>query len=161
MGPAPAGTSGGDPGHRLRVAVAASTTIDVVPEGLLHWLADGVKAATVLLRRGINTRPGKFESLVAEWCRMYNHLDYRWILPDPADGPAMVFNRDTELVSAADVVIAFLTPAGLEGGTGHVVERAIDRGVPVYSFTIGEDLQRLGENDPTESWEDTIREWLG
>lgn len=133
----------------------------MVPDGFLHWLADWCPdPTTVFLRRGINTRPGKFESLVAEWCRMFGHLEYRWVLPDYGGGAGAVFNRDTELVSAADVVIAFLTEAGLEGGTGHVVERAIDRGVPVYSFTLGEDIQRLGEVDPTESWGPVLKEWI-
>jgi hypothetical protein len=148
----------------LRVAVAASSSLDVVPQGLLEFLGDGTPDPTVvLLRRGVQSSPGRFESLIAEWCRQFAHLEHRWCFPDPKDGRAQVFNRDAEMVRASDLVLAFFVDQ-LEGGTAHVVERAIDLGVPVYSFSLGDEpsgVIRLGEHDPTDSWGAVVDGWFG
>ncbi len=138
----------------------------MVPDGLLHFLADACPNPTyVLLRRGISTDPGRFERLLAEWCSQFDHLNHRWIMPEVGGGAGSVFNRDTEMVGNADLVIAFFPDTGLEGGTGHLVERAIDLGVPVYSYMIdgrdGSGVERLGEVDPTDTWGPVLSEWLG
>lgn len=147
------------------MAIAASTTLTVVPDGLLHFLADYAPDPTVvLLRRGLKTDPGRFERLVAEWCFQFPHLNHRWVMPEPGGGSGAVFNRDAELVANADLVLAFFPDSGLEGGTGHVVERAIDLGVPVYSYTLSDETEtgceRLGEVDPTDSWGPVLAEFL-
>lgn len=62
------------------------------------------------------------------------------------------------MVSRADLVLAFFHPdLIMEGGTGHCVETAIDRGVPVYSFSISESsLTQVGSHDPDASWQEMI-----
>ena len=102
---------------------------------------------------------------MSEWCRQFGHLQHRWVMPEVGGGSGAVFNRDTELVQSADLVLAFFPDTGLDGGTGHVVERAIDVGTPVYSYTLNEDgesgCERLGEVDPTDEWGPVLGEWLG
>ena len=79
-----------------------------------------------------------------------------WFTPDPG-GRERVFFRDIEMVAKADVVICVF-PEGdpMGGGTGHVVEKAQDKGVPVYAYTSATDQPqswtRLGEWDPEDSW---------
>ncbi|HEX5016537.1 MAG TPA: hypothetical protein VFX15_03000 [Actinomycetes bacterium] len=117
---------------------------------------------TVLLRRGNASDPGRFERLVREIIRSYAvHLEYRWVMPDPAAGPGAAFLRDNEMVAASDLVLAFFAPGRMmEGGTGHVVESAIDKNVPVYSFILGETLARVGEHDPDAIWQQQVRAYF-
>jgi hypothetical protein len=131
-----------------------------VPFELTEFLADYCPRPTlVVMRRPIKGRPGRFEQLVAEWCRMFDHLEHRWAMPEAGNGAGAAFRRDYDMVAGADLVLAFLTPDGMVGGTAHVVEAAIDRGSPVYSFIVGEEsLTRLGEVDPTDSWGPLIEE---
>lgn len=133
----------------------------VVPQVLLDFLRNGVPRATVHMRRGLKSNPGTFEQIVAEWCRRWWHLDYRWEIPLAEDGPGSVFQRDARLVAQADLVLAFFAPYhAMTGGTGHVVERAIDRDVPVYSFTLGNRLERVGDHDPHDLWGERINSWF-
>ncbi|HET9614098.1 MAG TPA: hypothetical protein VFP22_04720 [Candidatus Limnocylindrales bacterium] len=105
--------------------------------------------------------PGKFERMVAQWCLEMAHPDVRWVLPDPAAGSSQVFNRDRDMVRQSDLVLAFFDPENvMTGGTGHVVECAIDLGIPCYSWTIGRDIVRLGEHDPEADWQGLIRDWF-
>lgn len=133
-----------------------------MPDNLLYFLTDGSdKDTTVYLRRGLKSKPGMFERLVSQWCREMGHPEVRWILPDPELGAAQVFMRDSDLVRASDLVLAFFEPgAAMTGGTGHVVERAIDTGVPVYSWTVADDIERLGEHDPEGAWQELINSWF-
>jgi hypothetical protein len=44
------------------------------------------------------------------------------------------------MADMADTVVAFFSPESLmTGGTGHVVEKAIDKETPVYAFEISEE----------------------
>jgi len=113
---------------------------------------------TVLLRRGAYTAPGRFERLCRELVTQSGHLNVRWCMPDQEGGPGAAFLRDNEMVSRSDLVLAFFDPHNvMAGGTGHVVETAIDRAVPVYSFTVDEEgLTRVGEHDPEAIWQETL-----
>jgi hypothetical protein len=115
----------------------------------------------VLLRRG-NKRPvAEFERTVFDICRRSGHLQGRWMLPDPIGGPGAAFTRDIEMVALADLVLAFFAPYhAMEGGTGHVVEVAIDRNVPVYSYTLDDTLTRVGDHDPEAIWQPLIKEYF-
>lgn len=106
----------------------------------------------------MKSAPGQFERLLYEMCRQSTHLEARWILPDPDAGPGAAFLRDNEMVSGSDLVLAFFDPQNvMTGGTGHVVETAIDRGVPVYSFILSDNaLTRLGDHDPGAIWQETV-----
>ena len=125
---------------------------------------DGVEAGTtVLLRRGNKSQPGYFEQVIRELVREQgHHLEVRWVMPDPDGGPGAAFDRDNKMVSMADLVLAFFDPGSLmKGGTGHCVETAVDRNVPVYSFLDGDlketgILERVGEHDPDAIWQEKI-----
>jgi hypothetical protein len=121
---------------------------------------DGVpNGTTVLLRRGNKTDPGQFERMIRVVVRESYHLEARWMMPEPDSGPGAAFNRDNEMVSLSDLVLAFFEPGQeMTGGTGHVVETAIDRGVPVYSFAQSRtSLDRVGDHDPDAIWQETVR----
>lgn len=107
------------------------------------------------MRRGISTNPGKPEFALASAATIME-WPVEWFQPEPG-GRDQVFYRDIEMVSKADVVLCvFDSTAPMEGGTAHVVEKAQDRGVPVYAYTAiaGEEWKwvRLGEWDPGEAW---------
>lgn len=68
-------------------------------------------------------------------------------------GPgALAFQRDIDLVTAADRVVAFFDPAHImEGGTGHIVEVAWRMGKPVEAWTLKDgQLERVGETTQHE-----------
>jgi hypothetical protein len=69
--------------------------------------------------------------------------------PDSAiGGKSSVYVRDFNLVEYAEKVYAFFTAENvMNGGTGHVVKAAIDRGVPVEAWYADEDgnLGYVGE----------------
>jgi hypothetical protein len=74
-----------------------------------------------------------------------------------AGGRDQVFHRDIEMVAKSDLVICVFSEADpMGGGTGHVVEKAIDRGVPVYAYTSSDAepqlWTRLGEWDAGDAW---------
>lgn len=117
----------------------------------------------VLLRRGLKSPPGVFEKLIRELVREHaGHLEIEWVMPDPEDGPGQTFNRDNAMVAKADLVLAFFAPYHpMEGGTGHVVEAAIDRNVPVYSWEMGnKGLTRVGDHDPDALWQEMVAEYF-
>ncbi len=48
------------------------------------------------------------------------------------------YRRDVDMVAASAFVIALFHPERvMEGGTGHVVEKALDQGKPVTCYTLG------------------------
>jgi hypothetical protein len=118
--------------------------------------------STIVLRRGVRAPVANFERIVRTIAAESTHLHVRWAMPDPDAGPGAAFLRDNEMVSSVDLVLAFFEPHHvMEGGTGHVVETAIDRNVPVYSFTIDEEaLIRVGDHDPDAIWQETVEAYF-
>lgn len=110
----------------------------------------------LLLRHGISTGPGPVEFSLALAGKM---LDWpvEWFTPEPG-GRDQVFYRDIEMVSHADLVLAIFSEAGpMEGGTAHVVEKAQDKGVPVYAYSwVDDHLRRVGEHDPGQLWAELV-----
>lgn len=104
------------------------------------------------MRRGISTNPGPFEFALALGAKMMD-WEIRWFVPE-GGGRDQVFFRDIEMVREADVVLCvFPDEAPMEGGTAHVVEKAQDKGVPVYAYTADEQVwTRVGEWDPQDAW---------
>jgi hypothetical protein len=99
-----------------------------------------------------------FEMALHIMCVM---LDVRLEVHKPeAGGRKATFIRDIEMVESADVVLCvFSSEHPMEGGTAHVVEKAMDAGVPVYSYTCEPDShvwKRLGEHDPEDSWKTRV-----
>ena len=76
-------------------------------------------------------------------------------------GRATTFVRDGQMAEASSVVLAFMLPEEAmvdNSGTSHLVTRAIDLRVPVYTYTLDETgrVSRLGENDPDGAWEGRV-----
>ena len=65
-------------------------------------------------------------------------------------GRAAIYHRDYDLVTEATEVLAFFSPEReMDGGTGHVVKAALDRGVKVDAYGVRPDgtLVYLGSDD--------------
>lgn len=106
----------------------------------------------MLLRRGLKTVPGLFERALAAYCRAHD-IEYEWVLPDPAGGREATYLRDVAMTRRADLVLAFFADERMEGGTEHVVEKALDVLTPVYSWGLsGDHFVRIGEHDPDNIW---------
>jgi nucleoside 2-deoxyribosyltransferase len=119
----------------------------------------GLAHPTILMRRGINTMPGQAEFALASAATIMGWT-VEWFQPEPG-GRDQVFHRDIDMVSKADVVLCvFDHDKPMDGGTGHVVEKAQDRGVPVYAYTAERDESwiwtRLGEWDPEDAWANRV-----
>ncbi len=76
--------------------------------------------------------------------------EVEWFAPEEG-GRDQTFRRDYALVESADWVECFFHPdSPMGGGTGHVVDAAMARDIPVYAWTMDErgDLERIGEFEP-------------
>jgi hypothetical protein len=107
--------------------------------------------ATVLLRHPLHREPERFEQMVAIACEKLGFA-VEWRTPEPG-GRHLVYLRDIEMVGQSDLVLAFFAGAEMSGGTEHVVEKAIDQRVPVYSYGVRDgELMMLGCHDPWDSF---------
>ena len=75
-------------------------------------------------------------------------------------GECGAFDRDRQMVKGADRVIAFFPEEKfMEGGTGHVVQCALEAEVPTEAWAQTADgLELVAENDEDHGWH--ISEWL-
>lgn len=117
----------------------------------------------VLLRSSRAGIENQFESAVNLACSVLD-IPVTLFQPEPG-GRDMVFHRDIEMVGKADLVVCiFPDDAPMEGGTAHVVDKAQDQRVPVYSYTYDAangTLHRLGEWDPEDSWGKRLQRTCG
>lgn len=105
----------------------------------------------VLLRHPLHRGPGRFEQMVEHACEEFD-FDVEWRQPEPG-GRHMVYYRDIEMVGSSDLVLAFFDGEEMSGGTEHVVEKAIDQRVPVYSYGVRDGkMVLLGSYDPDNSF---------
>jgi len=119
----------------VRVAFVGSHSLDVsiVAGHLLKTLVSLPPETVVLLRKGRTTVPGDFETLTQALC-LQLHIDFEWCIPDEG-GREAVFLRDIEMVTRADAVVAYFdADSVMQGGTGHVVDKAMDIDRPVYAY---------------------------
>lgn len=120
--------------------------------------------ALFLLRHPLHGEANRFEQIVASWL-LLQHRPYGWMRPD-AGGRAAVYNRDITMVGKSDLVLAFFAGDEMSGGTEHVVEKAMDQFVSVYSYGVREFLTfgqeegkgqvraiPIGSFDPDGAWE--------
>ena len=129
----------------MNVCIVGSHTLPIPPllevmDKALDALraAEGTKPPQILLRRPLHVAPNPFEIVmsIAAHARGY---DVRWCYPDRRGGRAGTYVRDVHMVGMADLVLAFFTPGSLmNGGTGHVVQKAIDKDIPVQAYEIDE-----------------------
>ena len=105
-----------------------------------------------LLRHPLHGEANKFEQICAA---VFIDLDlpFGWIRPGPG-GRSAVYNRDVTMVGRSELVLAFFAGGEMSGGTEHVVEKAIDQWVPVYSYGVRDGKHVLiGSHDPHGAWE--------
>ena len=135
---------------------AGSGALSLTPEtarlvlGELESLDTDVKE--ILLRRPRGNYPRPFEALVNA---MASQMDFRvtWFKPS-LGGRSATFLRDVQMVMAADEVVCFFPPDHLmEGGTGHIVEKALDQEKPVRAYELSPAGLRWigGHNESKES----------
>jgi hypothetical protein len=108
--------------------------------------------SVVLLRRPRTGLPGFIEGVVEGMVGARPDISVEWFAPQPG-GRDQTYRRDFDFVSSADRVEAwFDADAAMEGGTGHVVEAALARGVPVTAWSITKRgrIDRVGELENRE-----------
>lgn len=143
---------GADPSVKFRIVLAGNRDLPMakIPRLVVEQLVDARK---VLLRRPADARRpiGRFERTVAGMAQALG-VEVEWWSPEPG-GREQVFLRDLDMVGKADRVVAFFSEAELTGGTGHVVEAAMTKAVPVEAWWVWDDgtTVRIGEYDP---WSD-------
>ncbi len=106
---------------------------------------------TVLLRRARSGDTGTMERVLFG-IATNRGVAVRWMEPEPG-GRAQVYERDYRMVESADRVEAyFAVDRVMLGGTGHVVEAAWARDIPVYAFSVEADgsIERVGELEPDQ-----------
>lgn len=136
----------------LRVALAGSRDLplDRVARYVIGELAKLPEGSTVLLRhpKTKGSQPGGFEQLVHKVATLLN-LDVEWCRPEGSDR-SQVYLRDLDMVTRADYVVAFFPTPAMDGGTGHIVEAAWNKGVSIEAWWVQADgsLERIGEYDP-------------
>lgn len=137
----------------MKVAFVGSRAVEVeeIVDHLLRTLVSLPGDTVVLLRRGRKTPAGDFESLTQALC-LQLHINYEWCIPDEG-GREAVFQRDISMVDKADAVVAYFAPESVfDGGTGHVVEKAMDADRPVYAYapTRGVGVHWVGGHEPAD-----------
>lgn len=132
--------------------IVGSRKLERIPYALLTMMQLVFPAdVKVLVRSPLLKPPARFERMLALAC---DHLgiDHEWVKPEPG-GRAQVFHRDVAMVGRSDLVLAFFADDQMTGGTEHVVEKAIDQRVPVYSYGIRDgQLVLIGSYDEDEQW---------
>ena len=89
-------------------------------------------------RSGGPTGPVERETI--EIARAVDANPVIYIAKESDDSRSAIFNRDYELVTGADLVLAFFKEGSdMGGGTGHVVKAAIDRDIAVEAFSVDEE----------------------
>jgi hypothetical protein len=160
MGTQPEGRPGGDRDRRpTRVAFAGAGSLPGSAALPAFRFLLSIKDPVILMRRGINTQPGRIEFAIATAAKVMD-WEVEWFVPEPG-GRDQVFYRDIEMVREADIVLCvFPSHDPMGGGTGHVVEKAVDRGAPVYAYVSDDESpwiwHRLGEWDPLDSWSSRV-----
>lgn len=140
----------------IKVALCGSHDLKGVPETLFKFLDTLPTGSHVMLRRGLKSKPGLFEQAVAAYLRLHK-IDYWWIAPDPEGGREATYIRDVNMTRRADLVLCYFAADRMEGGTEHIVEKALDALTPVYSWGFdGVRFVRIGEHDPDNIWADIV-----
>lgn len=134
----------------MKAVFAGSTDLPLAESAnhLLQQLASLPMDATVLLRRGRGTYPGAFERLAASLCDGLK-IPVEWKSPD-VGGRKATFIRDIDMVQESDLVVCYFHPDRImDGGTGHIAEKALDQDKPLNTYTVRENaVDWVGGNDP-------------
>lgn len=126
----------------MRVAAELASKIEALPSN-----------ATVVVRKARVAPIGLFEGVVVALAKQHDHMV--WLCQPDGNGRAAVYKRDYELVENIDRLEAYFAPDRvMEGGTGHLVESAMARNIPVYAWTVSErgEVIRVGEFEPNATF---------
>lgn len=105
-----------------------------------HETYEPVHRMVLLLPEGTEVLTRKVKSLsvdmfVEHWCHTLGVPLRVFESVGPSRGGAFV--RDVELAGEADKVVAIFAPDKvMDGGTGHIVEKALDLGKEVEAYTV-------------------------
>lgn len=109
---------------------------------------DAYTSVAVRVPRGSDEPSGALERFVAEISPGLGRVVTRCRAATNKKGD--VYKRDYEMVEQAVEVLAFFAPdQEMEGGTGHVVQAALARSIPVEAYRMGETghPELLGSDD--------------
>jgi hypothetical protein len=130
----------------MKVVFAGSRSLSLdgnVATALLEKLIEyDAAVTTILLRKPTNKPLRPFEALTAS---LATALGMKVEPYEPGSGGReATFARDVALVAASDSVVAVF-PEGdeMNGGTGHVVEKALDQNRPVNAYVVIDGSLRL------------------
>ena len=140
------------------VAVVASHECPFT-DAMLHRLTEIVRGSgpvsEVLLRGRLTGPPAPFEQELASLCDHLG-LPVRWVVSQPG-GRASVLRRDYDLAHASDLVLAFFpADSGMVGGTSHVVEAALNHGIPVVAYGVSGTGEVHWIGQVTDGWLATV-----
>lgn len=124
----------------MKLVIAAERTVPVswpivkkIAFAAVHY--GGGEVAVRGPRSGGTTSPVENEAI--EIARMVDAKPMIYVAAESDDARAATYNRDYEMVTGADLVLAFFNEGSdMGGGTGHVVKAAIDREVAVDAFSV-------------------------
>lgn len=133
----------------MNLVVVASRACDPAQAAAfaVDELADLPEGSQVFLRKPTGKPARRFELAVAVAATKLG-VTVRWWSPGPG-GRKATFVRDVEMVAAADRVVAYFAEnLEMEGGTGHVVEKAQDQNKPCRAYAIVDgSLKWIGGHD--------------
>ena len=124
----------------MKVVIVGSHTLDLSQAvgPLFKELLRLPNDAEILIRKPKYEPIAPFENLVDHLAQTLNHRVYPMI--PIGKGREGVWERDMNMIEAADYVMAFFDERHvMEGGTAHVVEKAIEKEVPTSAYRVDED----------------------
>ena len=136
----------------MNLVVVASRNADpaiAVPYAL-EEIAKLPEGSVIFLRKPTGKPARRFELALVVGATLLG-VGVRWWEPGPG-GRKATFLRDVAMVGAADEVVAyFAEDAEMGGGTGHVVEKALDQNRPCRAYAlVGGGLKWIGGHDGTD-----------
>lgn len=127
-------------GSTKNVCIAGSRALPIDGD-LIQILLDEITSLNgrgfemILLRKPLYGEVRLFESVVTALARAFS-LSVTYYEPEPG-GRAMIFYRDIDMVEDAQEIVAFFPEDGeMLGGTGHVVDTAINQSKPVRAYAV-------------------------
>ena len=126
----------------MKVAIVGSTGF--APPILFQLIQD--TEGIILTRR---TKSWGIDQFVRATCEYLGREFTVYEVEGPARGGAFV--RDLNLINGADKIIALFAPDKvMEGGTGHIVNKALDERKEVEAYTVDDngDLVLVGGHNP-------------
>jgi hypothetical protein len=112
-----------------KVAIVGAQRFPVIAAGpaIFDWLKETVPLGTTIYTRGSKG----FDRYLAEGARFMGYT----VVEMPGSGGADNYVRDVRLVETVDEVYAFFEADHIgEGGTQHVIDKALDQRRPSHSY---------------------------